>query len=291
MCIRDSYGTPDQKELDALFGTDVGHFSHYFKNMVRDANGQYSVSYVDMHGRTIATALAGNAPAGLAALPSNVKTMITENLADSGSRFLQNWSMVNQKSLVVPMADTFNFNYRLDPASITEASCDSQICYTCLYDLQITITDNCNNQLLPGSKAFDTVIHNFSFGAIPNTCSPSPMNLNFSLFLNEGSYQITKQLTVNRDAFAYYRDSVYLPNNTCKSVQDFINEQRTLIAQTNTECVPDCKTCRDSVGTFEHFRNNFITKAGITAADTAAYSTQIALAYQNALKDLSLIHI
>ncbi|WP_143774035.1 hypothetical protein, partial [Niastella vici] len=42
------YGTSDQKELDALFGTDVGDASHYFKTMVRDANGQFSISYVDM---------------------------------------------------------------------------------------------------------------------------------------------------------------------------------------------------------------------------------------------------
>src|SRR5262249_31493930 len=53
------YGVPHQQELDALFGTEAGDASHYQKNMVRDANGQYSVSYVDMHGRTVATALAG----------------------------------------------------------------------------------------------------------------------------------------------------------------------------------------------------------------------------------------
>lgn len=53
------YGHATQNELDAIFGTDAGDETHYFKNMVRDANGQMSVSYLDMHGRTIATALAG----------------------------------------------------------------------------------------------------------------------------------------------------------------------------------------------------------------------------------------
>ena len=279
------YGTPDQSELDALFGTDVGDHSHYFKNMVRDANGQYSVSYVDMHGRTIATALAGNAPDRMAALPSNVQRVIKENLADSNSRFLQNWSMVNQKSLVVAQTDSFDFHYRLDPSLVTELNCkDSQICYTCLYDLEITITDNCNNQLLKGAKAFDTVIHNFSFDHITNSCNPAPLELNFKLELQEGSYQVTKQLTVNRDAYLYYRDSIYLPNNTCKSMQDFIKEQRDLIARANTDCVPDCKTCRDSVGTFENFRNKFVIKGGIAQADTAAFRTQIETAYKNAIQ-------
>ncbi|WP_133053922.1 DUF6443 domain-containing protein, partial [Niastella yeongjuensis] len=278
------YGTPDQSELDALFGTDVGDYSHYFKNMVRDANGQYSVSYVDMHGRTIATALAGIGPDNMAKLPSNAQRVIKENLADSGSRFLQNWSMVNQKSLVVAQTDSFDFRYRLDPSLVTDMNCkDSQICYTCLYDLEITITDNCNNQLLQGGKAFDTVIHNFSFDRIPSDCSPKPLELNFKLQLQEGSYQVTKQLTVNRDAYLYYRDSVYLPNNTCRSMQDFIKEQRDLITNANTTCVPDCKTCRDSVGTFESFRNRYITKGGIAVADTAEFRTQIETAYTNAV--------
>ncbi|THU34986.1 RHS repeat-associated core domain-containing protein [Niastella caeni] len=278
------YGTPDQNELDALFGTDAGDKSHYFKNMVRDDNGQYSVSYVDMHGRTIATALAGNSPGSLASLASNVPAMITENLADAGSRFLQDWSMINQKSLVVPVADTYRFNYRLDPKSLTEANCRQQnICYTCLYDLQITITDNCNNRLLPGGKAFDTVLHNFSFGNLPGSCSPASMNLSFSLYLPEGSYQVTKSLTVNRRAFVYYRDSVYLPNNTCISMQQFITEQRSIIAAASTQCAPDCRSCRDSVGTYEQFKNKFITRTGIAAADTAAFSAEIATAYKNAL--------
>ena len=77
-------GFPDQNELDALFGTNVGSNKHYFKNMVRDANGQYSVSYTDMHGRTIATALAGTPPDSikLQTLNSNLVSSITETLSD-----------------------------------------------------------------------------------------------------------------------------------------------------------------------------------------------------------------
>ena len=54
------YGQPDQEDLDALFGSNVGYKSRYKKNMVVDANGQVSVTYTDAQGRTIATALAGN---------------------------------------------------------------------------------------------------------------------------------------------------------------------------------------------------------------------------------------
>ncbi|MBV8256174.1 MAG: hypothetical protein JO154_26505, partial [Chitinophaga sp.] len=44
-----TYGTPSQEDLYALFGTEVGDASHYFKNTVTDANGQVSVTYLDMH--------------------------------------------------------------------------------------------------------------------------------------------------------------------------------------------------------------------------------------------------
>jgi hypothetical protein len=55
------YGSPDsQDQIDALFGNDVGNVSHYQKNMVVDANGQATISYLDQEGRTIATALAGD---------------------------------------------------------------------------------------------------------------------------------------------------------------------------------------------------------------------------------------
>jgi RHS repeat-associated protein len=282
------YGSPDQGELDALFGTDVGDHSHYFKNMVQDANGQFSISYADMHGRTIATGLAGIAPTSMAPLASYDSINVTENLVDSGTRFLENWSMINQKSLPVSAAGNYAFNYRLDPASLIEKNCDNlggqNICYTCLYDLQITITDNCNNQLLPGGKAFDTVLHNFSLDAITPSCNPSSMSLSFNLPLSPGNYQITKRLTVSRDALNYYRDSVYMPNNTCRSLQDFINEQRTIIAQTSQDCEPDCAKCRTSVGTLEQFKANFITQAGIPADEVASYNEQINTAYQNAVE-------
>jgi hypothetical protein len=279
------YGSPDQAELDALFGTDVGDHSHYFKNMVQDANGQFSISYVDMHGRTIATGLAGVAPTSMAPLASYDSIEVTENLVDSNSSFLENWSMVNQKALLVSAAGNYAFNYKLDPASLIEKNCENQnICYTCLYDLQITITDNCNNQLLPGKKAYEKVIRNFSLGAITPSCTPQPMTVSFNLPLSPGSYQITKRLTLSRDGFNYYRDSVYMPNNTCKSLQDYITEQRSIIAQISQDCVPDCAKCRASVGTLEDFKTDFVTKAKIPAEEVPAYTDQINAAYLSAIE-------
>src|SRR6185312_3255899 len=95
------YGTPEQSDLDALFGTEVGYASHYQKNMVRDANGQYSVSYVDMHGRTIATALAGVAPDGIQALDTRDSITKTDDLITRDNNVIKGNSIESVKSLVV----------------------------------------------------------------------------------------------------------------------------------------------------------------------------------------------
>lgn len=280
------YGTPDQKELDALFGTEVGYYTHYFKTMVRDANGQYSVSYTDMHERTIATALAGSLPDSIKLDTLSYKNTrtITESLADSNNAVIKDLVIENKKSLLVSTAGLHNFSYQLSPQSLQLDDCNyTQVCYDCLYDLQLTITDDCNNQKLGGS-AFDTLIRNFSLASIDTTCNPAAgFTVNFSKFLQEGNYEITKKLSVSRAAIEYYRDSVFLKKNTCKTVDEFIQEQRQLVQ--SALCKPTCQSCTDSLGTFEQFRVRFMVQGGITPVDSAGYRDMALMAYQKAKVD------
>jgi hypothetical protein len=281
------YGTPDQNEIDALFGTEVGDKSHYFKNMVRDANGQYSVSYVDMHGRTIATALAGNPPAYMASLPSFNGRTITETLADSGSVAIIGQTMVSQKTLLVPMLDTFYFNYSFLPDVFNSTNCQSSsVCYTCRYDLTITITDNCNNQLLPGGQPYTVTKQNFSLSSLRSSCVDSTMTIGFSLPLPEGSYTITKTLTVDPDAYAFYRDSIYLPNNTCTSISQFITQQKAVAEAANPTCTPTCAQCDSSVGTFSQYLAKYNQALGLGSTDTT-YQTEARSSWQVALSSCS----
>ncbi len=71
------YGKPTITELQRMFGMEAGDASHYLKNMVIDPNGQASVSYIDANGKTIATALAGNAPPTMDSLPGNNSSAIS----------------------------------------------------------------------------------------------------------------------------------------------------------------------------------------------------------------------
>jgi YD repeat-containing protein len=236
------YGTPSQKELDALFGSEAGYAAHYQKTMIRDANGQYSVSYTDMKGRTIATALAGNSPATLQALSSNKTRSITDDLLDASNNVVKGTVIESVKTILVPAKGDYSFTYQLNPQSLELADCAGQnICYDCLYDLEITVTGECNNAGLPGGVPFMVTKNNFSLTGLDTTCTPAqPFSVHFDLFgLAEGSYQITKRLKLSEQKMAAYRDSLFLPHNTCKSYDDFYREALDSVLKRLGDCSND----------------------------------------------------
>ncbi|MFN8272705.1 MAG: hypothetical protein U0U33_20765 [Chitinophagaceae bacterium] len=263
------YATPDQDELDALFGTEVGDKSHYFKNAVQDANGQFSVSYVDMHGRTIATALAGDSIPGMDTLKSFARRdSVVETLSDATSTVIKDLTMESHRSLLVTGAGNYEFKYHLDPQSFTSPACDnSTVCYNCLYDLTITITDDCNNQKLPGSKPYSVTIQKGSLAAVNDTCNKNSIRLDttFSIYLSPGTYEITKQLSVSKYADDFYKNNVFMTKNACTTKDQFIQQAR---SQLNTQCAPTYTACRDSLGTFAQFYSRYISAAGIDPATT-----------------------
>ncbi|HEX6426853.1 MAG TPA: hypothetical protein VF008_04170, partial [Niastella sp.] len=238
-----TYNAADQEELDALFGTEVGNASHYFKNTVQDANGQVSISYVDMHGRTIATALAGAPPVLLDKLASNQSYFITKKLLDSNSNVIKGTVIESSKGLRVTKGGLHRFKYSLLPDSISIKDCrDSTICYACIYDLRITITDECNNTSMPGGAPVVIDTTNYHIDTSCNAISPFPA-VDTTVYLYEGSYLVTKTLTVNKKAMDHYRDSIFLVRNTCRTLEQTIQQEKALLAS-----VIQCEsTCCDSV--------------------------------------------
>jgi RHS repeat-associated protein len=279
------YSGADQEELDALFGTEVGNASHYFKNMVRDANGQYSVSYIDMHGRTIATALAGKPVAKLDTLASSNTVTITKKLLDSNTNIIKGISIESSKGLIVTQAGNHRFRYSLLPDSISVRACDeTNICYDCSYDLVITITDDCNNATLPGGVPYTITANNLSIDITCNANTPFP-GVDQSVFLREGNYLVTKKLIISKKAMDDYRE-VFLRRNTCKTLEQFIAEQKLLL---DIDCEPTCASCQAAVGTWEAFRSSYMTQMGIPNSDTADYRQAALLSYNDMLKECDIL--
>ncbi|HSC38818.1 MAG TPA: hypothetical protein VLD19_13135, partial [Chitinophagaceae bacterium] len=278
------YGSADQEDIDGLFGSEAGNANHYFKNMVRDANGQYSVSYVDMHGRTVATALAGHPLAAIKmdSLESGRVMWVTKKLVDSTNNIVKGLSIEASKSLVVTRAGAHTFHYSLRPDSLLLKGCDSNsVCYTCRYNLQITISDDCNNQTLPGGLPIVVADSNFTIGHVGTTADTVGFDKQFTDTLEEGTYTITKRLTISNYAMNYYHDSVFIQHNTCRTLTDYIADQQRLLLGQIT-CAPSCARC--SIDTFSNwtlYRPWYMNQLGIAAADTAGFRYQAWTAYND----------
>jgi RHS repeat-associated protein len=273
------YGSADQEELDALFGTEAGNASHYSKNMVKDANGQYSVSYVDMHGRTVATALAGKPIAKLDSLQSSNVNLITKKLLDTTNNLVSGTSIIATKALVVTRAGLHRFQYSFATDSISIKDCNNNnVCYDCLYDLQITVSDDCSN---PGNQPFSIQKTSLKLtDIIDTTCNPliAFPTVDTSFFLSEGSYTVTKKLTISPAAISKYNE-IFLRRNTCRTVQQFIDSAKaSLLAK--IDCAPTCQSCLDSLGTVESFRSRYMINNSIPVSDSASFREQALLAYQ-----------
>ncbi|HEY9261442.1 hypothetical protein, partial [Chitinophaga sp.] len=245
------YNRPTQKELDALFGTEVGISSHYFKNAVSDANGQLSVNYLDMHGRTIATALTGQTGnTNLNDLPSKKGLMVTDSLSGADNNIITERSIQSMFPLMIDEDSSLcTFNYMLAPPVLQKMGCDSATTYyTGLYDLRIRITDDMRNLRL-GGQPVEVVFRNYDPAAITagsHPISPDTIKVSFSRMLYKGSYNISKTLEISKQAMDYYRDSIFLKSTVCTTVENFIEKQSAAAQQKS--CYPECVGC-DSLHT------------------------------------------
>lgn len=281
------YGTPSQEELDGLFGTEVGNHTHYFKNMVKDANGQMSVSYVDMHGRTIATALAGESPAALLALnindpahyPNQAGDTITRNLLNNTTNVIKNNAIEAINSILVPTPNTaYTFNYNLAPDKLELARCATAVplCYDCFYDLEISVTNEAgdvppvswkfsNVSLIPDDTCTTTT------PLLTQTAGPAASvigsNISFIHIMPEpGSYAVRKTLTLSEASLQRYREMyMQLDKGICKTEQEIIDSVYNVLIQTsdcNTPVTAACDSCRIQLGELPEFQAAYLASLG-----------------------------
>ncbi|MDI1233816.1 MAG: YCF48-related protein, partial [bacterium] len=259
------YGRPLQEELDRLFGSEVGYDRHYKKNVVIDPNGQVSISYLDQEGHVIATALSGNSPGSVSAIPSeaSASASLTADLFSKnpdGSSYLNTKNIdetiitFNTQYLVSTPGLTHTFNYNLVPEQYTNA-CLPSICMDCVYDLQVQIRNECGiliytNTVRVGSLTLDSLCSGIVYVPAAGNSAPAAFNVtNMPL----GNYQISKVLTVNKNAYDYYLTQYLDANkNICfKSYATMLIEEQTKVA--SILCEDDCASCIASLGTSDYF--------------------------------------
>lgn len=269
------YIRPNQAELDRLFGSEVGYADHYQKNVVIDANGQASVSYLDPAGKVIATALSGKQadPQSLQALPTqtnstyNEASAITVDLMTTSESAYTSDGLVNYYTFFVDKETDYKFAYSVIPQEYADASCvPAGYCLDCVYDLEISIKDKCDveqlNYLGVPNSPLRRKIGDFPDNADRATCSNasngryhlssdfgSPQDGYIMVHLERGYYTVSKKLTINKEALDYYTDK-YLRDLTsgegCKTLEDFQAEAQAAVDLTG--CEMTCTTCLERLG-------------------------------------------
>ncbi|WP_298892457.1 deaminase domain-containing protein [uncultured Psychroserpens sp.] len=199
--LRYIYSTPNsQKELDRLFGSQVGWLSHYKKNAVVDPNGQVSVSYLDPQGRTIATALVADNPNELLGLPhedgldpsdgtalEHIETtqdlLGKVNVNDTDTE-VDNNELIDTQELdglsifnglryfsfksVLSNGVQHKFDYNLINEGVFKYECLTNLSqgYPFIFDLEFNATDDCGDSILSNGQVNEDV---GSFNTTPVT--------------------------------------------------------------------------------------------------------------------------
>ncbi|WP_106792837.1 DUF6443 domain-containing protein [Aquimarina sp. Aq78] len=272
------YGTPEQKELNRLFGYSVGHKAHYKKNMVIDPNGQASISYIDPQGRTIATALSGYTPTNLIGTPDEVDASgvlhkeLNVDLLGKLSRDAKDTNTDNNiktatqaygalgdaleyagtKVSAFEENRTFNYTVTNDPFFEYACTTTNNVQYPLVYDLVIDVLDIDANSLISGQKKQKIDLSKGTPGTfvLPEFVSP----------VKRGSYSITKSLVVSREALEEYADA-YVKKLQDKNDACYISpEEVTNLPVLSFEgCFVTCKECEDALVADYGGRASYIT--------------------------------
>jgi RHS repeat-associated protein len=251
------YGKPAQEELDRLFGSEVGDYSHYLKNMAIDANNQISVSYINESGKTIATALAGQLPPNLKPIGSyTTAAPLNVNLLDSTGNIRQSNSISSTYVLLAIDSGRYYFTYKLFPGNYTDTSCGgAHVCTDCLYDVQLAITGGCEGTM-PLILHYDS---NFSYAsAFDTTCGHQNIVDTFSIVLGPGNYTVTRLITVDPMALNYYTARFKQKATCIKTYSTFLTNAINSIDFSG--CNMNCATCLSKLGDTTAFVHKYITQ-------------------------------
>jgi RHS repeat-associated protein len=235
------YGTPSQFELNRLFATEVGYADHYKKNMVVDANGQVSVSYLDMQGKVIATALAGRPPSNLDKLSASLDSFdVTEEILSPREITLEDRSVSRTRTILVSTPGNYVFDYHFIGEVYKDLIClGDSICYDCVYDLNISLLDECGQDMVNNGEGYKMKLGQIDSTASCDTILPEFIISadSFTSYLDVGSYNLSYSLSINEEALNYFTDKYIIQNKCIRTLDDFIDSA--LLKVDTTDCIED----------------------------------------------------
>jgi RHS repeat-associated protein len=287
------YLQPSQEELNRLFGYKVGYSSRYKKNMVVDANGQVSVSYLDAQGRVIATAMSGNNTTPFESLNSESTSTYhqliytdflnklsagdTDTPADNNHLYStgnfganNDGLMLNTQLGAVSNGEQHNLAYEIE--SFWYEECNDELIYPYVYDLVLSVKDDCGTELI--SVVYDNIVGTASIGSAAGDFQQVLQ----SLTLQKGSYTVEKRLQVNQAALNKYVLNYLNPDqNPC--LLDTIDFE----VEVELDCNTTCEECAQALGSLASYLSESMNLEGTSYNETIAtkrYNALYAACYE-----------
>lgn len=256
------YEKVDQNDIDKLFGNNVGWSKFYRKNLVKDPNGQISVTYTDLGGKTVATGLSGPPPTGLDALPSynpdNITKIILTGNPSKDNQQTTLTSVSTSYPFVVVSNDPVEITYKIKDTSYIYDCPSLSLCKTCNYKLRIELIGPCGTII-------DSIVENIE-GDI-NACQTFNTH-NYTITLDGshdlGQYILNKRLEVDMNHLYANVDSIMWQGLTpdCDCIKDTSCFE--IIGDPNACSPPDCADCY-----FPELIQQQLLNAGYGWVDTA----------------------
>jgi len=282
--VRTFYGSPTLVELKRLFGNNVSNdATGYRKEMVRDANGQYSVTYYDKRGHVIATGLTGEAPTSLRKIEQGQVITVTTPLA-TNNLVVDGNQIVSENTFLNALANNpITFNYSLTGMVTTLAAQTvnvqghlftvGELCASCQYDLEIKILkSDGTNAVAPIVTSIDPVT------CAAGTYSTSPAYTSVTL-VEPGEYRIIKTLSVDLEAMLTSLNAL-LESNQLTNSETFV--QGYLQGVDISGCFDNCTDYCTAMWILEYVQTH---PGATTAQATAIWNGMTATAQEAALAD------
>lgn len=270
-----TYVTPNQVELDMVFGSEAGYAEHYKKNTVIDANGQKSVSYLNLAGKVVATALSGPKPASVSGIIPETFPKISVGIENDNYSVVDESVLQSTHTFDVSKASDFEFLYEVNAAKYLPQICNENnttICFDGVYRLQISLINDCGNQKFTGNGStepeilIDRIIGSTADASGVAQCNTpaaryafatdsylgSPSDGFIKKTLQPGTYRLIKKLIIDDKTIDTYAKKYLEVNPLCKTLADF--ETEALAAIDTTWCNMTCEKCNEQLGTEIDFR-------------------------------------
>ena len=217
------YTSTNQKELDRLFGNEAGRAEHYSKMYIKDANGQYTVNYMDNQDRIIASALYGQKPDNLLEVDGKggIPNLTVDILENNNKRIDK--ETISTYTFFQPSETPVNFTFEYNLETVEHCETCASTCYDCEYTLVIDMYDEwgrhvkycdvytsfpsvCQDLTMP----YDFLPYNLHIEEHYSYISSAPIKTKtIQVQLDKGSYKITKSLKVTKGSPEKYSEQFY----------------------------------------------------------------------------------